>query len=691
MRFCRIFLPLALFLSAGVSGFSQNIPPEWLPYTREGYYFSVKHETHKKKVSESEFVEYLLGLARSDVAKQIKINVSDAASIEKNAANGVTSVSYKASSNFSTDVTLRYVETRTYYDKKKREGYAIAWLSKEDLQNIYTERANKVISMLDVAKKAEDELKIDVALKYNYWALILSYTLPEDLPVIYPGPNSPAREELMPLPARVRAKERIDALLDGLVFKFIGRSEEDPLLGCLEVTYGGKSVSSLDYIYNDGQGFSAPMQVRDGVGLVEFRASFDIRNIDIKVEVAYEDESASDPEMKMALAEVEAISFQDAWKRGVSVYQKKPRPGKRKKHQQLSPSEQLASEVSAGFEQIAHASASASAAPVSTQAASAPSVPEARKGSAEPASTQADPATPAAAGRKESATARKGDAHTPAQPKDSSALCLDVVTQTLDAIGRQSYSEVKELFTEEGYDTFDKLLHYGNAKILDRSHIQAVPYAYGYVCRSVPMKFSFKSNRKSFVENVVFWFDKHGKIDNLTFALDAESVKGILSKTQWTDGAKMAIISFLENYKTAFALTRIDYIDAIFSDDALIIVGKVVKKARIEGGIRLEQEDVEYNRYTKTAYISQLRRSFASKEYINLKFANTEISKLTRGGHENFYGIQLKQDYFSSNYGDTGYLYLLVDMEDSRKPLIYVRTWQPQPDPDFGLYGPGNI
>ena len=153
----------------------------------------------------------------------------------------------------------------------------------------------------------------------------------------------------------------------------------------------------------------------------------------------------------------------------------------------------------------------------------------------------------------------------------------------------------------------------------------------------------------------------------------------------------MALISFLENYKTAFALARIDYISSIFSDDALIIVGRVVKKAQFEGKICLEQEDVEYNRYTKSAYISQLKRSFKSKEYINLKFANTEITKLTRGGHENFYGIQLKQDYFSSNYGDTGYLYLLVDMEDSRKPLIYVRTWQPQPDPDFGLYGPGNI
>ncbi len=685
----KILALAALLLTSIVFGFSQNIPPEWLQYTREGYYYSVKHETHKKKVNENEFLEYLLGLARADIAKQIKISISDAASLEKHAENGVSRITYKASSNFSTDVTLRYVETRTYYDKKKREGYAIAWLSKEDLQHIYAERAEKVISMLDVSARAEQERKYDVALKYAYWALVLFYTLPDDLPVLYPKPF-PGQDASGSISAELHARNRIEAILDGLDFKYVGLLDEDPLLGRMEVTCSGESVASLDYTYNDGIGISPPAQVKDGCGIIEFRAGVDVRNIDIQVEYAYEDESNSDPEMKIALGEVSRIPFPDALKRGISVSRKKPRPAHPKKRQ-LSPSEQLASEVSAGFEQMAQASAST------------PSVAESGKGSVAPISTpttsvasagqreSAASAPAATAARKESPAARKATARVSAQSKDSSVLCLDAVTRVLDAIGRQTYSEVKDLFTEEGYDTFKKLLHYGNAKILDRSHIQAVPYAYGYVCRSIPMKFSFKTNKKSFIENVAFWWDKEGKIDNLTFALDAESVKGILSKTQWPDGAKMAIISFLENYKTAFALARIDYIDAIFSEDALIIVGRVVKKTEVEGGIKMEREDVEYNRYTKSAYLSQLRRSFASKEYVNLKFANTEITKLTRGGNDNFYGIQLKQDYFSSNYGDTGYLYLLVDMEDSRKPLIYVRTWQPQPDPDFGLYGPENI
>lgn len=607
------------------------MPSEWLKYTRDGYYYSVCHETNTKRIPETEFTEHLLDEARAEVARQIKIIIKDESSLRATSHNGVANVVYSASSNFSTDVTLRYVQTRSMYDPKRKEGYAIAWLSKADLQNVYTERAAKVISMLDVSARAEEEHKYDVALKYAYWALVLSYTLPEDMPVVYPKPIE-GKTSGEGFAAKLHARNRIEAILSAIEFKFMGISEDDPLLGRLEVTCGENVVSSLDYAYDDGLGMSPATQVKDGVGDIEFRAGMDVRNVDITIEYSYEDESNSDPEMKMALREVNKIKFADALKRGVSVsVSKKPRPGPRKKAEQTA-SEQLASEVSAGFQQLTNPDA-----------------------------------------------------------VDTCSFCLETVGKVLDAVGSNTYEQVKDLFTEEGYEIFDKLLHYGNAKILDRSHLQVVTYDYGYVCRSVPMKFSFKTNRKSFTENVVFWWDKQGKIDNLTFAMDAESIKDILSKTKWTDGAKMALVSFLENYKTAFALARLDYIDAIFSEDALIIVGRVVKKTRIENGIKMMQEDVEYNRYTKAAYLSHLRRSIASKEYINIKFANTEITKLTRGGHENFYGIQLKQDYFSSNYGDSGYLYLLVDMEDSRKPLIYVRTWQPQPDPDFGIYGPGNI
>ena len=55
------------------------------------------------------------------------------------------------------------------------------------------------------------------------------------------------------------------------------------------------------------------------------------------------------------------------------------------------------------------------------------------------------------------------------------------------------------------------------------------------------------------------------------------------------------------------------------------------------------------------------------------------------------YAIQIAQDYYSTNYGDKGYLFLIVDINNPTQPLIKVRTWQPDKDPNFGLYGPGDF
>ena len=44
-----------------------------------------------------------------------------------------------------------------------------------------------------------------------------------------------------------------------------------------------------------------------------------------------------------------------------------------------------------------------------------------------------------------------------------------------------------------------------------------------------------------------------------------------------------------------------------------------------------------------------------------------------------------------ANYGDEGYLYIQVDLNDRKEPIIKVRTWQPEPDPEVGLFGLGNF
>ena len=45
------------------------------------------------------------------------------------------------------------------------------------------------------------------------------------------------------------------------------------------------------------------------------------------------------------------------------------------------------------------------------------------------------------------------------------------------------------------------------------------------------MSFSFKNGiKKSFVEDVIFYFDNNGKIDNITFGLGQKAENDILNK-----------------------------------------------------------------------------------------------------------------------------------------------------------------
>ena len=125
-----------------------------------------------------------------------------------------------------------------------------------------------------------------------------------------------------------------------------------------------------------------------------------------------------------------------------------------------------------------------------------------------------------------------------------------------------------------------------------------------------------------------------------------------------------------ENYKTAYSLKRLDYIETVFDDDAVIIVANVASKATFsregDGNLSMQNNQViKHNRYTKDQYLRNLKRCFSSNEFINIRFANNDVIKLGKGGET--YAIQISQDYYSSNYGDKGYLFLIVDINDINK------------------------
>lgn len=251
------------------------------------------------------------------------------------------------------------------------------------------------------------------------------------------------------------------------------------------------------------------------------------------------------------------------------------------------------------------------------------------------------------------------------------------------AIRTHNFEGIESLCTPEGYDMFQRLIKYGNCKILRQPNLKYLSYNGEITCRSLPMSFTFQGNRRTFVEDVVFQMTPEGKITSLSFGLNKPAVDDIMNQTAWGDTARQVLITFLESYKTAYALKRLDYIRSIFSDDALIITGSVVKASGQMERQPIDGKVVKYTRQTKGEYMKKLEHIFASSEFINLRFADNQVRKSGVGGE--IYGIQIKQDYFSSSYGDTGYLFLMVDLNHPKEPVIHVRTWQPEKDPNFGL------
>ena len=275
---------------------------------------------------------------------------------------------------------------------------------------------------------------------------------------------------------------------------------------------------------------------------------------------------------------------------------------------------------------------------------------------------------------------------------------MEVTEQVIKAVERKDYQAVESCFTPEGLKMFNRLMKYGSAKVVDTSNLRFYEHQGIIEERGLKMSFSFKVNTtKTFVEDVILTFNDDKKITNIAFGLGRTAEDDILNKGVWDEKSRFTIMNLLENYKTAYALERLDYIASIFDDDAIIITGTVLKKAskavNLENRARISSSGNQIilkNRQTKAQYLENLKRCFDRNEFVNIQFASNDVRKLG-GKWGEAYAIQIAQDYCSTTYGDQGYLILFIDINNPERPLIKLRTWQPEKDPDFGLYGPGDF
>ena len=406
----------------------------------------------------------------------------------------------------------------------------------------------------------------------------------------------------------------------------------------LKFAYKGKPVKNLDFTYSDGRA-DCSGSAKDGWGMLEMAPGYESDYYNISVEYEYKGNAQGDAEMQNVLNVVTKRVFSNAELKILAKNVAKPQNATAKK------------------------TAGKVVAPVEIK----PVV--------------------------------QGNDLTATQVVASEEQYKAVYDKILNSIKSKNYSSASSCFTVNGLDVYNRLICMGSGRIIEDPAPVFFKGSGGcVVVRGLRMSFIFNigHRKKTFVEDVAFTFNKEGKCDNISFGLGAEVTNNIMVKpTGWKEEARELILEFLENYKTAFCLKRIDFLKNIFHDDTPIIVGSEVKVATINPMNERQvtstgRKIIKYNRYTKYEYISKLRRAFNANEFINIRFTECDV-QWQEAAEGEFFSIQIAQDYCSSSYADQGYLFLMFDATNHDAPQIKICTWQPEKDPELGFYGPGNF
>ena len=561
--------------------------------------------------------------AFDDLISQIQVNVSSEFStqLEENINGENMSIEEKTSS---------IVRTYSSATLSQAERIIISedpikvcrYIKRSSIREIFEARKNKVLDFIEIAEKAEKEYRIADALKYNYWALVMLKSLPSsrDIKVM----DEDGDEDLL----GVELPRRINRILDNISMATTEKesSADKNLALTIEARYKGVPVSNLDFTYWDGIGRSDLQSLKDGIGKIYmYNQTGSHDDIIVDLEYVQADQWSIDKDLTAVMNESKRIKFKNA----NIVFSPDV---KKVKTPELKLNSFRGGEFMSKSEVI-----------------------------------PAEKVESVAAGRVEISDYK------------------DKMADILKAISSKNYKSAAEHFTPEGLKMYNELLAYGKAEIisLPKEPI-AIKINNETVLRSVPMKFSFPRNNRSFTEDVNFIFDENQKVCAISFSLSKIAIDDIMKKSKWPEADKYQLINFMENYKTAYCLKRLDYLKSIFDEDALIIVGHVVKQSKDAATGLYQNEKVEFNKYTKKEYMDKLKVLFQTKEYVNIQFENNEV---LAGKYPHTYGIQIKQNYYSSNYGDQGYLFLLIDFQDPKKPMIYVRTWQPDKDSNGQVFG----
>ena len=262
---------------------------------------------------------------------------------------------------------------------------------------------------------------------------------------------------------------------------------------------------------------------------------------------------------------------------------------------------------------------------------------------------------------------------------------ISLLLTNINKAARQKSSHVDTsgiTITDQALNSFNDLWEFMPFSCDDDFNVErCVQTVTGYQVRGIPLIVnSAQGGDELGYQEAVVNFDKRGVITSFYYTINPELYSQLrmdqMSNPKYEVSDikdRMMILDYVEHFRTSYNQKDLKFLRQVFSDDAIIITGTVIKVRKSE--VVPSGKKVKYTVQTKQQYLDNLARAFKSNSYIKVSFDNVVI--VEHPTIKDIYGVTVHQKWNTARYSDEGYVFMVWDFRNPDTPQIHVRTWQP--------------
>ena len=229
-------------------------------------------------------------------------------------------------------------------------------------------------------------------------------------------------------------------------------------------------------------------------------------------------------------------------------------------------------------------------------------------------------------------------------------------------------NDICQHFTDKAWVEYRKLVAEEKPTLARAPVWNIVKHGGVAICRELPLRLTNPTSGNSYIEDVVFRINEHTKkIESVVYKLPVAVEKGIMEK-DWAESEKVALVTMLEQYRTAYYLRDINYFRSLLKKKDSKASYTELLRSQALAARSFSGDKVIYVDNTKVEYFQTVVKGFCSG-WCSLRIVACDAA-MGFGSKAGLCIVQLHQIFTSVNAADESIVTLIVDVKSGAEPTI---------------------